>query len=113
CCACRARLERRLAMTADQTSYSPIPAAPLTAQERAENTTAVDRYIDVRCVSRGLALGTRSQNRRLLHRFLDFCNLPVWRIGHYQYDTFMAQCVLHRNLAPSTHRYYQSTIEGF
>lgn len=86
---------------------------PATAPAIDENAAAISRFIDIRCVARGLNESSRHARRLILKRFLGYCNRPLWQVTPHDYDTYIAHHVLERNLAPSTHRYYQSTIDCF
>ncbi len=88
-----------------------VPPAPLMAID--ENAAAISRFIDIRCVARGLNANSRHARRLILNRFLKHCGRPLWEIRPHDYDAYIAHHVLERNLAPSTHRYYQSTIDCF
>lgn len=90
---------------------APVPPAPVPAID--ENAAAISRFIDIRCVARGLNESSRHARRLILKRFLRYCGRPLWQVTPHDYDSYIAHHVLERNLAPSTHRYYQSTIDCF
>lgn len=87
----------------------PNPSAP---ELEADVRTLFDRFFRMRCVARGLAATSIQGRRRIVERFLAYCQCPPWEVTAFHYDAWMGELVLKGKITVTTQRSYQSAIDN-
>lgn len=92
----------------------PSPTAPdhCAPELEANVRTLLDRFFRMRCIARGLVPASIQGRRRIVQRFLEYCQCPPWEVTAFHYDAWMSELVLRHGITVTTQRSYQSAIDN-